>query len=49
MEEAREVFDEMPLRIVVSWTIMISGYVNQGDIDSVYLLFDIAPVKDKGV
>ncbi|KAK9097377.1 hypothetical protein Sjap_022874 [Stephania japonica] len=42
MEEARKVFDEMLFRIEVPWAIMISGYVNQGDTDSAYLLFDVA-------
>ncbi|KAK9106861.1 hypothetical protein Syun_022872 [Stephania yunnanensis] len=49
MEEAREVFHGMAFRTVVSWTIMISGYAKQCDIDNAYLLFDAAPVKDKVV
>lgn len=46
---ARKVFDEIPLRSEVSWTVMISGYSKQGEVDSARLLFDKAPVKDRGI
>ncbi|KAL5714332.1 hypothetical protein ACHQM5_016311 [Ranunculus cassubicifolius] len=49
MEEGKKVFDEMPLRTAVSWTVMISGYAKKGDMDNARLIFDIALVKDIGV
>ncbi|KAJ6994401.1 pentatricopeptide repeat-containing protein [Populus alba x Populus x berolinensis] len=43
---ARKVFDEMPERNVVSWTVMIDGYAKVGDMASARALFDEAPEKD---
>lgn len=46
---ARSIFDEIPLRTAVSWTLMISGYAEAGDVETARMLFDEAPVKDRGV
>lgn len=47
MGAARQVFDEMPLRDAVSWTVTISGYVNvKGDMESARNLFEEMPMKD---
>ncbi|CAK9142397.1 unnamed protein product [Ilex paraguariensis] len=49
MEAARFVFDEIPSRCVVSWTVLISGYAKKGDVETASLIFYEAPVKDVGV
>ncbi|XWS23119.1 hypothetical protein CRYUN_Cryun29cG0094000 [Craigia yunnanensis] len=49
LKVARFIFDEIPRKDVVSWTVMISGYGQMGDIDTARLLFDEAPVKDRGI
>ena len=49
MVEAREIFEEIPLPTVVTWTVMISGYAKQGDVDTARLIFDEAPIKDRGI
>ncbi|KAI3897670.1 hypothetical protein MKW92_038456 [Papaver armeniacum] len=49
MAEARRLFEEIPDRTVVSWTIMISGYCKKGDVDSARLIFDEAPFNDRGI
>ncbi|XP_058099284.1 pentatricopeptide repeat-containing protein At1g08070, chloroplastic-like [Magnolia sinica] len=47
MRIARRVFDEMPLKDVVSWTVTICGYVNVcSDMEAAHQLFDEMPVKD---
>ncbi|XXG55642.1 hypothetical protein AAC387_Pa03g3263 [Persea americana] len=46
---ARKVFDEMPLRSEVSWTVLISGYAKRGEVEIARQLFDEAPVKDRGI
>ncbi|CAL2275660.1 unnamed protein product [Prunus armeniaca] len=43
---ARQVFDEMSEKNVVSWTAMISGYTRVGDIGSAILLFEKMPERD---
>ncbi|KAF3790702.1 Pentatricopeptide repeat-containing protein [Nymphaea thermarum] len=44
---ARQVFNEMPERDSVAWTILIAGYVNRcGDMDAARRLFDQMPEKD---
>ncbi|KAL5975235.1 hypothetical protein ACLOJK_031914 [Asimina triloba] len=40
IEAARKLFDEMPERDVVSWTTMISGYVQSNQPKEAFLLFD---------
>ena len=37
--KAREVFDEIPERNVISWTMMIAGYARQGFAEEAWLLF----------
>ncbi|PIA28294.1 hypothetical protein AQUCO_07200149v1 [Aquilegia coerulea] len=46
IELARQVFDRMPNRDVISWNSMISGYFKVGENDSACLLFDEMPEKD---
>ncbi|XP_018732213.2 pentatricopeptide repeat-containing protein At1g33350 isoform X1 [Eucalyptus grandis] len=43
---ARQVFDEMSEKSVVSWTAMISGYTRLGQIENALLLFDNMPERD---
>ncbi|KAL5708086.1 hypothetical protein ACHQM5_018920 [Ranunculus cassubicifolius] len=40
MDEARKVFDEMPVKDELTWTTMITGYVRNDDIDAARDLFD---------
>jgi len=40
IEDARHVFDKMPVRNVVSWTVMILGYALHGHGKTALLLFD---------
>ncbi|KAI3987748.1 hypothetical protein MKX01_028482 [Papaver californicum] len=49
MVEARRLFDEIPDRTAVSWTVMISGYSKKGDVENARLIFDEAPFKDRGI
>ncbi|MED6172710.1 hypothetical protein PIB30_052500, partial [Stylosanthes scabra] len=44
--DARKVFDRMPERSVVSWTIMISGYAQWGLVDEALDVFEIMPQKN---
>ncbi|MED6182491.1 hypothetical protein PIB30_028871 [Stylosanthes scabra] len=43
---ARKVFDRMPERSVVSWTIMISGYAQWGLVDEALDVFELMPQKN---
>ncbi|KAJ0909875.1 putative tetratricopeptide-like helical domain superfamily [Helianthus annuus] len=43
---AREVFDQMKERNIVSWNAMISGYVKAGDLIQSRKLFDLMPKRD---
>ncbi|KAK9158806.1 hypothetical protein Scep_005380 [Stephania cephalantha] len=48
MGMVRKVFDEMPVRDTVSWTAVLSGYVNRlcCDMEAARRVFDEMPVKD---
>ncbi|KAK4791029.1 hypothetical protein SAY86_031442 [Trapa natans] len=41
LDNARKLFDEMPLKNVVSWTAMISGYAKDWRIDSCLMLYSM--------
>ncbi|KAJ4961350.1 hypothetical protein NE237_021260 [Protea cynaroides] len=43
--EAREIFDRMPIRDVVTWTAIISGYIKCGMVEEAWLLFDTVDAK----
>lgn len=43
---ARQLFDEMSERNVVSWTAFLSGYARSGDISNAITLFDEMPERD---
>ncbi|KZV48664.1 pentatricopeptide repeat-containing protein-like [Dorcoceras hygrometricum] len=42
-DEARKVFDQMPLRDLCTWNIMLAGYANSGRLVEARKLFDDAP------
>ncbi|XP_047311123.1 pentatricopeptide repeat-containing protein At4g22760 [Impatiens glandulifera] len=46
MKIARDLFDEMGERNVVSWNSLISGYIRSGEIEKARYLFDEMPNKD---
>lgn len=46
LEDARRVFDDMPLRDVISWTAMVVGYVKSGNMTEAEELFELSPDKD---
>ncbi|MCL7023234.1 hypothetical protein MKW94_007485 [Papaver nudicaule] len=46
LSQARRVFDEMPVKNVITWTSIVSGYVNSGQIDEARELFERSPVRD---
>ena len=43
---AREVFDDMKIRDVFSWTIMVNGYAKFGELDLARKFFDAMPEKN---
>ncbi|KAL5784520.1 hypothetical protein ACOSQ2_006912 [Xanthoceras sorbifolium] len=44
--EARELFEEMPVKDVQAWNVMIAGYVENGDFDMAEDLYQRMPVRD---
>eukprot|EP01018_Ginkgo_biloba_P002193 Gb_33328 [translate_table: standard] len=46
IEHARQVFDQMPKRDMVSWTSMIAGYAQNGHVDEALKLFQNMPQRD---
>ena len=42
---ARQMFDEMPKRYVVSWNTMVGAYMNRADMAQAMSLFELMPVK----
>lgn len=46
MGKARTLFDEMPRRDVVLWTVMIDGYGKMGDVGNARALFDGMPERN---
>lgn len=46
MESAKAVFDEMLYRNLISWNMMIDGYVKNGDIGAALKVFDAMPARD---
>eukprot|EP01018_Ginkgo_biloba_P028364 Gb_34248 [translate_table: standard] len=46
MENARQVFEKMPMRSVSSWNTMISGYAKCGSVENARQLFDKMPERD---
>lgn len=45
--EAREVFEELSVKDVISWTALITGYACEGDCEAVFGLFE--KMKDEGI
>lgn len=46
IDEARKIFELMPLKNTVSWNAMISGYARSGRLSEARTLFDEMPVRD---
>lgn len=46
LDDARRIFDRMPVRDEVSWNTMISGYAQDGKLTEARRLFDESPVRD---
>ncbi|XP_077244915.1 pentatricopeptide (PPR) repeat-containing protein [Tasmannia lanceolata] len=46
LEQARHLFDTVPIRDGVSWTSIINGYLNAGNVEEAFLLFDLMPRRD---
>lgn len=46
LEEARQVFDWMPHRDIVSWTTLISGYSQWGCVDEAFEVFELMPERN---
>ncbi|KAL6979167.1 phosphatidate phosphatase [Sarracenia purpurea var. burkii] len=47
LEVAQHVFDELPIKDAVTWTVILSGYVNRGGkMERARELFDTMPIKD---
>ncbi|KAK1412337.1 hypothetical protein QVD17_33507 [Tagetes erecta] len=46
MMDARKVFDESPVRDLVSWNSILAGYVQMGNVEEAKLIFDTMPEKN---
>eukprot|EP01018_Ginkgo_biloba_P009797 Gb_07754 [translate_table: standard] len=46
IQDARNVFDKMPTRDVVSWNVMVAGYGQSGHVDEAVKLFQKMPKRD---
>lgn len=46
IEDAKELFDTMPEKDVVSWTTMLDGYTRMGDYDEAQRVFEAMPNED---
>lgn len=46
LKKARRVFDKMPVRSVVSWTSLITGYSQWGFVDEAFEVFELMPEKN---
>lgn len=46
MDDALKVFDEMPVRDVVTWTSLVSGYAACGELGAAHKFFDEMPVRN---
>ncbi|KAJ0788656.1 putative tetratricopeptide-like helical domain superfamily, DYW domain-containing protein [Helianthus annuus] len=46
MVDARKVFDESPVRDLVSWNSILAGYVQMGDVEEAKVVFDQMPEKN---
>ncbi|GLU02760.1 hypothetical protein SLE2022_199980 [Rubroshorea leprosula] len=46
MDDARRLFDEIPIKDILSWTTMVSGYALFGDMRSASEFFDGMPMKN---
>ncbi|XVE99179.1 hypothetical protein REPUB_Repub03eG0175000 [Reevesia pubescens] len=45
-DDARNLFDEMPDRNIVTWNTMITGYSRYGDVDKAHAVFKAMPLRD---
>jgi pentatricopeptide repeat protein len=43
LREAREMFDAMPVRNVVSWTVIVKAYADCSQVHDAMMLFDRMP------
>ncbi|KAH9297552.1 hypothetical protein KI387_029234 [Taxus chinensis] len=46
VQKARELFDKMPQRNVISWNVMMVGYAHSGNLDEAIKLFKEMPQRD---
>ncbi|PUZ54255.1 hypothetical protein GQ55_5G116000 [Panicum hallii var. hallii] len=46
LEEARRAFDEMPVKNVVTWNVMITGFAAWGQVENARILFEHMPCKN---
>ncbi|MCI62279.1 pentatricopeptide repeat-containing protein, partial [Trifolium medium] len=49
VENAEQVFGEMPERNLVTWNAMIGGYAHQGDVDMALRLFEEMTLRSRGI